>query len=53
MMKLLLVMIFIIIGLISFSPQVKAQRGPVPPSGRSPCEYIPGRGTGHCVGGRR
>ncbi|XP_057961345.1 uncharacterized protein LOC131153207 [Malania oleifera] len=25
------------------------QRGPVPPSGKSPCTYIPGRNSGHCT----
>lgn len=24
------------------------QRGPVPPSGPSPCTFIPGQGSGHC-----
>ncbi|EEF34542.1 conserved hypothetical protein [Ricinus communis] len=50
MMKLLLVAIFIIMGFISFFPEVEAQKGPVPPSGAFPCVVIPGRGN-VCGGG--
>ncbi|KAL9662830.1 hypothetical protein QQ045_027665 [Rhodiola kirilowii] len=29
------------------------QRGPVPPSGRSPCTYIPGQSSGSCTLGQK
>uniref|UniRef100_A0A7N1A5E9 Uncharacterized protein n=1 Tax=Kalanchoe fedtschenkoi TaxID=63787 RepID=A0A7N1A5E9_KALFE len=33
--------------------QQRLQRGPVPPSGRSPCTYIPGQGRDRCTLGHR